>query len=151
MTEFVLISCSKSKRDTGTTASDLYEPSSVFRKRRRLAQLRGDAWGVLSAKYGYLPPWRLTDPYERHISDRTPAWGAFVLEDLVRDLRHHGADLVTVLAGSRYVEPLVPELEARGYDVVDLHSGLRPGERRQACKKRIARHEHADLSEVTAP
>jgi len=132
MTEFVLVSCSKSKRDGVHLGRDLYEPSPIFRKRRKFAQRRGDAWGVLSAKHGYIADNEAVEDYERHISDRTPVWGAFVLRDLLEDLRFHDVDQVTVLAGSRYVEPLVVALEARGYDVVDWNAGKRPGERMSA-------------------
>lgn len=132
MTEFVLASCSKSKQDGTHLARDLYEPSPIFRKRRRFAREKGDAWGVLSAKFGYLRPWDVTPDYERHITDRSTAWGAFVLDDLVADLDYYGVDTVTILAGSGYIDPLLAELEARGYDVVDWNAGKRPGERMQA-------------------
>lgn len=145
MTEFVLVSCSKSKQVGVHTARDLYEPSSVFRKRRQFGTEYGDAWGILSAQFGYLRPWDAVPKYECHISERSPVWGAFVLRDLVADLRYHGVDQVTVLAGSRYVEPLVAELEARGYDVVDWNSGKRPGERESALKKALKPGEQATL------
>jgi len=132
MTEFVLVSCSKSKQDGVQLGRDLYEPSPIFRKRRKFAERRGDAWGILSAKHGYIPPGVAIEDYERHISDRTAVWGVFVLRDLLEDLRFHDVDQVTLLAGSRYVEPLVAELEARGYDVIDWNAGKRPGERMSA-------------------
>lgn len=138
MTDFVLVSCSKSKLDGVHSARDLYEPSTIFRKRRRFARDRGDKWGVLSAKYGYLRPWDTTPNYERHISDRTPVWGAFVLRGLLRDLDYYGVDTVYILAGGRYIEPLVCELESHGYDVVDYNSGLRPGERMSSLDDALA-------------
>ena len=145
MTNFVLVSCSKSKLDGVRQARDLYEPSTIFKKRRRYAREKGDHWGILSAKYGYLRPWDATPNYERHIMDRTGVWGAFALQDLLRDLEYHDVDTVTVLAGSGYIEPLVDELEARGYDVVDLNAGLRPGERMSALDDAVAPGEQATL------
>lgn len=147
MTEFVLVSCSKSKRDGTHLARELYEPSSIFRKRRRFAREKGDAWGVLSAKYGYLRPWDVTPNYERHITDRSPGWGAFVLRDLVADLDHHDADTVTILAGGGYIHPLVAELEACGYDVVDWNAGKRPGERMRALDEAMLPGRQAVLSD----
>jgi len=135
MSDFVLVSCSKSKRDGVERAERLYEPSAIFRKRRKFAEREGDAWGVLSAKYGYLRSWEPVENYERHISERTSVWAAFVLGELLDDLEYHDAERVTILAGSRYVDPLVPELEAQGYDVVDYNRGLRPGERMSALNK----------------
>ncbi len=146
MTEFVLASCSKSKLEGTHCARDLYEPSAIFRKRRRFARERGDHWGILSAQFGYLRPWDTTPYYEKHISDRTEAWAAFVLDELVADLEYHGVDQVTILAGSGYVDPLVAPLESRGYDVVDLHRGLRPGERMSALDDAVAPGEQTTLA-----
>ena len=145
MTEFVLVSCSKSKLDGTHRAEDLYEPSDIFGKRRTFADREGVEWGVLSAKYGYLRSWEVVESYNKHISDRTPVWGAFVLDDLLTDLEYLGVDQVTVLAGKRYIDPLVAELEARGYDVLDYNRGFRPGERKRALKKANAPGEQATL------
>lgn len=148
MIEFVLVSCSKSKLEGIHQASDLYEPSDIFEKRCQFARERGEHMGVLSAKHGYLPRWQAIEDYERHISDRTRVWGAFVLRDLLRDLDFWDVDTVTILAGSRYIEPLVCELEAQGYDVVDYNSGLRPGERKAALKEALAPGEQSSLEET---
>ena len=129
---FILASCSKSKRDGVHQARNLYEPSPIFRKRRRFARKYGDAWGVLSARYGFLRPWDVTPTYNTHIRDRTPAWAVHVLGDLCPALSSHDTDRVVILAGSKYVAPLVAPLERRGYTVVDYNAGLRPGERMQA-------------------
>lgn len=146
MTEFVLVSCSKSKLDGVRRAEDLYEPSDIFGKRRTFAERESVEWGVLSAKYGYLRSWEAVESYDKHISDRTPAWGAFVLDDLLADLEYYDVEQVTVLAGKRYVDPLIAELEARGYDVLDYNRGLRPGERKRALKKANAPGEQTTLA-----
>lgn len=146
MTNFGLASCSKTKRDGVQLARDLYEPSPIFRKRRRYVREKCDHWGILSAKYGYCRPWDVTPNYERHITDRSNVWGAFVLGDLLQDLEYHDVDTVTILAGSGYIEPLVNELEARGYDVVDLNQGLRPGERMSALDDAVAPGEQTTLA-----
>lgn len=145
MTEFVLVSCSKSKLAGTHRGEDLYEPSDIFGKRRTFAEREGVHWGILSAKHGYLRSWEAVEDYERHISDRTPVWGAFVFDDLLADLEFFDVDQVTVLAGKRYVDPLVPELEARGYDVLDYNRGLRPGERKRALKEANAPGEQKTL------
>lgn len=145
MTEFVLVSCSKSKLDGTHRGEDLYEPSDIFGKRRTFAERKGVQWGVLSAKHGYLRPWEAVENYERHISDRTPVWGAFALDDLLADLEFYDVEQLTVLAGKRYVDPLVAELEARGYDILDYNRGLRPGERKAALKKANAPGEQTTL------
>lgn len=149
MTEFVLVSCSKSKLDGVHRTEHLYEPSDIFGKRRTFANREGVEWGVLSAKYGYLRSWEAAETYEKHISDRTAVWGAFVLEDLLADLEFYDVDQVTVLAGKRYADPLVAELEARGYDVVDYNRGLRPGERKRELKKANAPGKQTTLCEAS--
>lgn len=146
MTEFVLVSCSKSKLDGVHQAADLYEPSSVFRKRRTVGQ-RADAWGILSAKYGYLRPWDAIPDYEQKIQGRSPVWGAFVLRDFLADLEFHDADTVKIFAGGGYVEPLVTELEGRGYDVIDPHNGMMPGERESALKDMLEPGQQATLTD----
>jgi len=147
MTEFVLVSCSKSKLTGTHRAEELYEPSDIFGKRRKFAEREGVAWGILSAKYGYLRSWGSIDSYDKHISERTPVWGAFVLDNLLADLDYLDVDRVTVLAGRRYTEPLVSELEAQGYDVLDYNRGLRPGERKQALKEANAPGEQTTLAQ----
>lgn len=145
MTEVGLVSCSKSKQDGVHLARDLYEPSPIFRKRRRLVETRCDHWAVLSGRYGYLRPWDVVPYYEQHRNSRTAVWGAWVLHDLLDDLDHWDADQVTILAGQFYVDPLVVELEARGYDVIDPHRGLMPGERMSALNDALAPGEQATL------
>lgn len=145
MTEMVLVSCSKSKLNGTHRAADLYEPSDIFQKRCRFRADERVHWGVLSAKHGYLRPWDAVESYERHISERNSVWGAFVLRDLLDDLEFFDVDQVTVLAGRRYVDPLVAELEAHDYDVVDYNRGLRPGERKRALKKANAPGEQSTL------
>jgi len=148
MTEFVLVSCSKSKLDGRHRAEDLYDPSDIFGKRLTFAEREGVEWGVLSAKYGYLRSWEAVESYDKHISDRTPVWGAFVLDDLLADLEYLDVDQVTVLAGKQYVDPLVSELEGHGYDVLDYNRGLRPGERKRALKRANAPGEQSTLIET---
>lgn len=147
MTEMVLVSCSKSKRDGTHQARDLYDPSPIFRKRRRLAQQRGDHWGILSAKFGYLRPWDVIHSYDMHINDRSKVWAAFVLRDLLDDLRYYDADRVTILAGKDYADPLKEPLERRGCEVVDPYRGLRPGERMSELNDAVAPGRQATLTD----
>lgn len=147
MTEFVLVSCSKSKLDGLRRGEDKYEPSSVFRKRRTLAR-EADAWGILSAKYGFVRPWEVLPDYDMNIRERMPVWGAFVLQDLLPALEYHDADVVKIFAGSGYVDPLVAELEARGYDVIDPHRGMMPGQRESALKDLLEPGEQTDITQI---
>lgn len=149
MTEVVLVSCSKSKRNGTHQARDLYEPSPIFRKRRKYALSNGGHWGVLSARYGYLRPWDIVPNYEMHITARTSIWGAFVLQDLLPDLQEYGAGIVTILAGRWYVDPIIDELTARGYRVNVPFDGLRPGERMSALNDTLVPGRQTTLEENT--
>ena len=142
--EFVLVSCSKSKQEGVHCAAHLYEPSAIFRKRRAFAHQRNAPWGILSAKHGYLRPWEATPEYNVHIDARTAVWAAVVLEDLLADLCHYDVEQVTVLAGSKYVDPLVAPLESRGYDVVDWNRGKMPGQRMAALNDVLADERRRD-------
>ena len=146
--ELVLVSCSKSKQTGVHRAGDLYEPSAIFRKRRAFAHQRNAPWGILSAKHGYLRPWEATPEYNVHIDARTPAWAAVVLEGLLVDLRHYDAEQVTILAGSKYVDPLVAPLESRGYDVVDYNRGKMPGQRMAALNDVLSPDSETDGGEA---
>lgn len=132
---FTLASCSKSKQEGTHLAKNLYEPSPIFRKRRKYAHQNGGKWGILSAEFGYLRPWDIVPYYQTHISERANIWGAFVLGDLLADLRYYDIDQVTILAGSRYIQPLIDQLEVEGYEVNDFNEGLMPGERMQALNE----------------
>jgi hypothetical protein len=125
----------------------LYEPSDIFTKRRTFAQKYGDHWGILSGKYGYLRPWDTTPYYEMHRKERTGVWAAFVLEDLIPDLQYWDTDIVTILAGRKYVSPLRSELESRGFEICDYNEGLRPGERKASLKQANKPGKQATLSQ----
>ena len=149
-TTVVLVSCSKSKRDGTHRAEDLYAPSDIFNKRVAFSNQEGDHWGVLSGKHAYLRPWDVVDSYDMHRKERSNIWAAFVLRDLLTDLEYWDADEVITLAAKDYVEPLVPELEARGYDVIDYNNGLRPGERKAALLDALQPGEQGTFADVEA-
>jgi len=144
----VLVGCTNSKRDGTHLARDIYDESSVFRKRRAVTQRDGDCWGILSAKYGFLRPHDWIPNYDTHISERSPVWGAFVLEDLLPFLSHHAVGTVSIYAGQRYINPIQAALEERGYDIAIPNKGLRPGERRAALKEELMAGDQATLDEL---
>jgi hypothetical protein len=116
-------------------AEEIYTESAIFKKRKTFAHQHGGTWGILSAKYGFLHPWKRVEYYQKHISDRTNIWGVFVLKDLLPTLEYYNIDTVIILAGSKYVEPIQKPLEDEGYDVVDWNKGKMPGERMQALNE----------------
>lgn len=125
----LLVGCSKSKLDCTARASELYTGTG-FRMARRLAELRGAHWGIVSALYGLvLPHWYLR-PYDQRLgADRlelrlwahetaTRAMGAF-----------EWPKAVELYMGATYADPLRLELEARGVAVAEPLRGLGTGAR----------------------
>lgn len=144
-TEWVLAGCVKLKADEPRPAKDLYT-SPLFQKRRRVAELRGDGWGIISAEHGYIDPDYAVAPYDTHIdSVDAEAWAETVMEDVEHIIREYGVDTVTILAGSGYTEPLTPLLEAAGVDVLTPCAGLMVGQRHQKLAELANRAENEEL------
>lgn len=126
--QIALVSCVKSKRGSPTAARDLYT-SQLFRALRGYAEATSDAWYILSAEHGLLHPDQIIAPYERTLNtmgkqDRR-AWAERVQEQLAALLPPDAE--ITVLAGTRYREDIVPFLQARGHSVRIPLEGLRFG------------------------
>lgn len=128
MKRICLVACSKTKSDKPSAAKELYT-SALFRKSAEYAQSHCDTWYILSAKYGLVEPDREIAPYEKTlnkmgVSERR-GWSERVLRDLLSEARDD-AEFV-FLAGARYRELLVPELEAKGCRVRIPMSGMSLG------------------------
>ena len=90
-----LVGCVKSKRMTAAPAKDLYT-SALFHGRRRWVEQRCDAWFILSAKHGLVPPEEILAPYDVTLTTMSRAgrrhWSLGVLvalESLLGDLGEH--------------------------------------------------------------
>ncbi|WP_052351762.1 DUF6884 domain-containing protein [Deinococcus pimensis] len=114
----VLVSCVKSKRSVPAAAQELYI-SAWFQKAHTYVRSHDLPWFILSAKYGLVDPGMWLDPYELTLNElpvqRRRVWA----DEVMRDLRPHlqAGQTVLLLAGRRYREFLVPQLEALGYPV----------------------------------
>ncbi len=125
MADIYLITCVKKKRQEDSPASELYT-SSLFRKLKALAEKKSDAWFILSARYGLVKPSQVIAPYELTLSTMPKRERAEWAEKLMRQLEEEisPGDKVTILAGRRYWEGLVPVLEASGYEVSTPLKGI---------------------------
>ena len=133
MSDVTLIQCTDSKRDRPAAAKDLYDESAYFRRMRAWAEARGDKWYIVSAKYGLVEPFARIEPYdERGLS-------ASQAETIATALAGRNVDAVHITAGTDYTGPLVPELEARGIDVVNHFAGERIADRRRLLKQATRR------------
>jgi hypothetical protein len=124
-----LVACAARKQGRPTRAADLYV-SDLFRKSRTYAERHAAAWFVLSAKHGLVEPTAEVEPYEMTLNAMTAvergAWSARVLRQLEHVVKR--GDTVIVLAGIRYREGIVQQLEELGAKVEVPMAGLRIGE-----------------------
>jgi hypothetical protein len=116
----VLVACAQTKLLTPAPAADLY-CSDWFRKARRHAEAIGNVWFILSAQHGLVHPATVLAPYQHSLNDcpstERRIWAAQVHRQLLAVLGPPDHDRLTVLAGQRYREHLVPLLEGLGYQV----------------------------------
>ena len=124
-----LVSCVGPKQQDPAPSRDLYI-SPWFRRARSYVERTGQPWFVLSAKHGLLRPLEVISPYDLTLNSMAIAdrrrWSEEVLTELQPHLR--GVRTITILAGSRYREFLVPALQDHGLDVSVPLEGLRIGE-----------------------
>lgn len=125
MAHLGLISCVKSKRTSAAQAKDLYI-SSLFRKSRAFVERHCDSWFILSAKYGLVAPADRIEPYNETLNTKSrqerQQWADRVWAALCRQLQPN--DHVTILAGKRYREDLVPRIIQHGCHVDVPMQGL---------------------------
>lgn len=142
----VLVQCTNSKRRGSHPARDLYDESDYFRKQREYAAHKGDKWFVQSAKYGLLRPDDVVSDYDRHASDLTDAeeWAEQIADAIENDAKPPA--IVEILGGKDYADPLTPELERHGYDVVEPLRGQGIGTRKHSLAEMAAEVSHANLS-----
>lgn len=134
-----LIQCTNSKRDEKAPAKDLYDESGYFCDMRRYAEAKDYPWYILSAKHGLVQPETALEPYDEFgLSDRQ---GTEIAEQLV----NRDVTVVEIVAGKKYTNPLIPELELRGIDVIDNFAGQKIGERRQNLQLRVSEILNASL------
>jgi len=128
ITHVVIAQCTSAKRDGEHAARDLYDESSYFRKQRAYAET-ADAWYIQSAKYGLVEPDDVVESYDTHAKDidDPETWAAETAADLAERVAADAT--VEALGGKNYADPLTPELEARGYDVLEPLRGQRIGTR----------------------
>jgi hypothetical protein len=118
----ILIQCVSSKADEPLPAKELYQ-GQYFDAMRRYAEATGDEWRILSAKHGLVHPDETLYPYDEFGLTEQQA------REIAQSLADKGVDSVKVIAGKKYTNPLTPELEAHGIDVVELCRGMLIGER----------------------
>ena len=125
-----LIQCTNTKRTGRHKAKDLYDESNYFCIMREWARSTGNPWFILSAKHGLLDQMRKIEDYNE------VGLSVEQCEQIATELSDKGVTEVLITAGKKYTDPLTPELERLGIDVVEVCAGMRIGERMNGLQKR---------------
>jgi len=134
MTEMItLIQCTKSKRDEPAEAKYLYDESAYYRKMRAYAEATGRDWYILSAKHGLVTPTETLKPYDD--VGLSEGQARAIAERIAQE-----TNCVEIIAGKKYTNPLTPELERHGVDVIELCRGMGIGERMQKLQTLTQMH-----------
>lgn len=130
-----LVSCVGQKLAYPAKARELYT-SPWFKFASCLAEQRATSWLILSAKYGLIAPSTRIAPYNQTLLTMPKSsrkdWAESVLAQLAPKLSQYSK--VVLLAGMRYREFLLPELQ-RHLSVEVPMKGLKIGEQLSYLKK----------------
>ncbi|TCX56100.1 hypothetical protein C1I38_00860 [Dehalobacter sp. 12DCB1] len=128
MKQVALISCTKDKRSTECEARYLYDASALFRKAYAYAQLVTDESYVLSAKYGLVEMSTVIAPYDETLNTKSSkecmAWGNRVMEQIGARFDISNTEFI-LLAGEKYIAPLLPYLDHCKQPLKGLPMGVR--------------------------
>lgn len=107
-----LVACGARKAATAAPARELYQ-GSLFVAARRVAELAGVPWFVLSARHHLVEPAAELAPYDERLPQAAAElalWGRVTVNDLLRRFpAWHRLELVG-LAGAAYLDALAPHL-----------------------------------------
>ena len=134
-----LTQCTNTKRAGRHKAKDLYDESTYYCIMREWARSTGNPWFILSAKHGLLDPMREIEDYNE------VGLSVEQCEQIATELSDKGVEEVLITAGKKYTDPLTPELEANGIDVVEVARGMRIGKRVKHLKEKTRELENHTL------
>ncbi len=150
MAHIGLISCVSKKRPSAAEAKDLYD-SALFAKSRKFVEQRCDSWFILSAKYGLVEPADVIEPYEETLNTKSRRERVEWADRVWTVLRHRlrPDDHLTILAGERYRESLVPLMTEYGCQVNVPMQGLGIGRQLQWLSYQIEQpHRDRDVERL---
>ena len=138
--QITLVSCCREKLSRMAPAEQLYR-SPLFQKSKAWANMQGNDWFVISARYGLIKPEAKMQPYDKTMRSLTPEEREEWAQNVATGLRALSAfwDVdrleITLLAGADYASwiPLVS-------DFCDVHqpmAGMQIGQRLQWLNQQI--------------
>jgi hypothetical protein len=133
MSTIYLIGCALQKRAGTHLAIDLYTSVRFNKIKKLLSLLKNDDDKVfiLSINYGLIAPEALVDPYNKTMSDLSPAQRKVWAYDVVANLRASNLccyDKVVLFASAVYFKPILPILRESRVEVSTPFQGLGSGE-----------------------
>ncbi len=145
MSMLVVVPCGKSKiwdkhPDHGPAPAATAYTGAMCRLNRQYAEQFGDAWIMLSPKYGFIAP-DFVIPATYDISFRLPATHPIAVDELQRQVRELGLDSytdVTALGGSGYRGAITAAFAGTGATLHAPFAGLPIGKIMQATKAAVA-------------
>ena len=146
MSMLVVVPCGKSKiwdkhPDHGPVPAESAYTGAMCRLNRQYAERFGDAWIMLSPKYGFVAP-DFVIPATYDISFRLPATHPIAVAELQRQVRELGLEAfsdVTALGGSGYRGAITAAFAGTGAMLHTPFAGLPIGKMMQATKAALAR------------
>jgi hypothetical protein len=140
----VVVPCGRSKiwqnePDRGPVAAAEAYTGTPFRLNRQYAERFGDAWVVLSAKYGFISPdFMIPGPYE--VSFKHPTTRPIALDQLGQQVREQQLDrypVVVGLGGKEYRAAIEAAFADSSTRLVFPFAGLPIGKSMQAAKQAL--------------
>lgn len=132
MVRICLVSCSKRKRSFAAPASQLYV-SRLFTGASEYAKTHFDMWYILSALHGLVDPNQLIEPYDFSLNHMKATarkeWAKKVFKQLCDRTPTHAE--ITIFAGKKYRDYLIPLLTEIGYTVSTPLAGYPLGKQLQ--------------------
>jgi hypothetical protein len=140
----VVVPCGKSKiwdkhADQGAVPAHVAYTGAMCRLNRQYAEQFGDAWIMLSPKYGFFAP-NFVIPETYNISFRLPATHPIAVEELQHQVQALGLDAysdVTALGGSGYRGAIVAAFAGTEARLHAPFAGLPIGKMMQATKAAV--------------
>lgn len=144
MRMLVVVPCGKSKiwdrqPDHGPAPAIAAYTGAMCRLNRQYAAQFGDAWIMLSPKYGFIAP-DFVIPAAYDVSFRLPATHPIAVAELQRQVRDLGLDTfsdVTALGGSGYRSAITAAFAGAGATLHAPFAGLPIGKMMQATKAAV--------------
>ena len=116
-----LVSCTKRKQEYPCKASEMYQPSDLFKKAYSYCKKTYDRVAILSAKYGLLYTDDEIEPYDLTLNTMNTQkifdWSNKVFSQMQDRFDLNEIETVFFHAGNNYRKYLIPKLETLGIEV----------------------------------